>query len=319
LSFRLLHPCRLLAIGIKTISADDYTCMDPKLRQSYSAPGHACAPALRLPGVHERSFPAVDDHIVRPETREEMVRGELILAQADPPHADRHARLDHVTLAHVKAGYIVSSELLTRFGPKSNFATDVCVRKEGTDPSSGRRYLEELAFEIVNEQSLRHITVRAEDIIGRGVRRLIVIFVKKGTVTEWSPSEHRFVPLPLDGMLEDPTLAQPIPIRAMLDAAAAKRAVAAAVWAQDPWLLERKQELSEQGLQQGLVRGHQQGLEQGLVRGQRVSLLLVLEGRGLHPNDEQRATIESCTDPDRLQRWLRAAGRVTSVAELLEA
>jgi hypothetical protein len=141
----------LSRLGIKTIPADDYTCMDPKPRQSYSAPGHACAPALRFPGVHERSFPAVDDHIVRPETREEMVRGELIIAQpADPPHADRHARLDHVTLAHVAPGYIVSCELLTRFGPKSNFATDVCVRKEGTDPSSGRRYLEELAFEIVN-------------------------------------------------------------------------------------------------------------------------------------------------------------------------
>jgi hypothetical protein len=40
---------------------------------------------------------------------------------------------------------------------------------------------------------------------------------------------------------------------------------------------------------------------------------------GLHPNDEQRATIESCTDPERLQRWLRAAGRVASIAELLEA
>jgi hypothetical protein len=190
----------------------------------------------------------------------------------------------------------------------------VCVRKEGIDPSSGRRYLEELAFEIVNEQSLRHITVRAEDIIGRGVRRLIVIFVKKGTVTEWSPAEHRFVPLPLDGVLEDPTLAQPIPIRAMLDAAAAKRAVAAAVWAQDPWLLERKQELSQQSLEQGRQQGRQQGLEQG----QHVSLLLMLEGRGLRPNAEQRATIESCTDPERLQRWLRAAGCVASIAELLE-
>jgi hypothetical protein len=253
-----------------------------------------------LPGVHDVPFPGVDDHIVRPETREEMVRGELFYAApAHPEHADCHTRLDQVTATHVAPGYIVSSDLLTRFGPKSNFATDVSVRKEGIDPETGNRHLEELAFEIVNEQSLRHITVRAEDIVGRGVRRLIVIFVKKGTVTEWSPAEHRFVPLSLDGVLEDPTLAQPIPIRAMLDAAAAKRAVAAAVWAQDdPWLRERKQALSQQG--------------------QHVSLLLVLEGRGLPPNDEQRATIESCTDPERLERWLRAAGRVASIAELLE-
>jgi hypothetical protein len=275
--------------------------MDPKPRHAFSAPGPTPVSALRFPGVHEGPFPGVDDHIVRPETREEMVRGELMIAQpAKPPHAESHARLDHVTLAHVAPGYIVSSDLLTRFGPKSNFATDVCVRKEGTDPASGNRYLEELAFEIVNEQSLRHITIRAEDIIGRGVRRLIVIFVKRGTVTEWSPAEQRFVPLPLDGVLEDPTLAQPIPIRAMLDAAAARQAVAAAVWAQDdPWLLERKQELSQQG--------------------QHLALLLMLEGRGLHPNHEQRAIIESCTDPQRLQLWLRMAGRVATVAELLEA
>jgi hypothetical protein len=239
-----------------------------------------------------------------------MVRGELFYAApAHPEHADCHTRLDQVTATHVAPGYIVSSDLLTRFGPKSNFATDVSVRKEGIDPETGNRHLEELAFEIVNEQSLRHITVRAEDIVGRGVRRLIVIFVKKGTVTEWSPAEHRFVPLSLDGVLEDPTLAQPIPIRAMLDAAAARRAVTAAVWAQDddPWLRERKQALSEQGR------------EQGRTDGQRVALLLMLEGRGLHPNDEQRATIESCTDPEQLERWLRAAGRVASVAELLEA
>jgi hypothetical protein len=282
--------------------------MDPKPRHAFSAPGHASASALRFPGVHEGPFPGVDDHIVRPETREEMVRGELIIAQpAKPPHADCHARLDHVTLAHVAPGYIVSHHLLTRFGPKSNFATDVCVRKEGTDPESGDRYLEELAFVIVNEQS-RHITIRAEDIVGRGVRRLIVIFLERGTVTEWSPAEQRFVPLPLDGVLDDPTLAQPIPIRALLDAAAAKRAVTTAVWAQDdPWLIERKQEI------------RQQGREQGLAQGQHLSLMLMLEGRGLLPNDEQRATIESCTDPVRLQRWLRAAGRVASVAELLEA
>src|SRR5690606_3130170 len=143
--------------------------------------------------------------LVEPESRQEMVRGELISAMpANPAHGDPHARIDYVTTAHAAPGYIVSTDLLTRFGPKSDFATDVCVRKVGIDPETGARYLEELAFEIVNQQSLRHITVRAEDIIGRGVRRLIVIFAKRREVTEWSQAEHRFVPLPLDGMLEDP-------------------------------------------------------------------------------------------------------------------
>jgi hypothetical protein len=48
-------------------------------------------------------------------------------------------------------------------------------------------------------------------------------------------------------------------------------------------------------------------------------LLVILEARGLHPSDEQRAVIESCADPERLQRWLRAAVRVGSVAERLES
>jgi hypothetical protein len=254
--------------------------------------------------VDQGPFPGVDDHIVTPETREEIVRGVRMIAQpAKPPHADRHADLDYVTRAHAHPNYIVSSDLLTRFGPKSNFATDVCLRKAGKDPSTGQRYLEELAFEIVNEQSLRHITIRAEDIIGRGVRRLIVIFVKRGTVTEWSQAEHRFVPLDLDGVLEDPALARPIPMRALLDAAAAKQAVAQAVWDEElPWVAERKRELVAVGRQQALS----------------AALLAVLDGRGLRPNKRQRALIESCTDIDRLDRWLHAAGRVDSIAELLD-
>lgn len=287
--------------------------MDPKQHQIFSAPGHAGASGLRLPSVHEDRprpareghFPRVDDRLVEPESRQEMVRGELIEAMpANPAHADPHARLDYVTTAHAAPGYIVSTDLLTRFGPKSDFATDVCVRKVGIDPETGARYLEELAFEIVNEQSLRHITVRAEDIISRGVRRLIVIFAKRREVTEWSQDEHRFVPLPLDGVLEDRTLAMPIPNRALLDAAAATAAVAIAVWEQDsPAIAERKQELRARTRQET----------------RREDLLHILEDRGLLPSAEQCAVIEACTDDEQLARWVRSAGRVGSVAELLEA
>ena len=287
---------------------DDYTEVNTKQLQTFPAPGHATDFVLRLPSVHAEAFPAVDDHLVEAETREEMVRGVRMIAQpAHPPHADRHIDLGHVIRAHVKPGYIVSADLLTRFGPKSDFATDVCVRKEGDDPQTGRRHLEELAFEIVNEQSLRHITIRAEDIIGRGVRRLIVLFVKRGTVTEWSQAEHRFVELPLDGVLEDPTLVGPIPIRALLDAVAAEEAVALAMWERDlPVIAERKQELRARAYEE--VREH-------FLR----VLLLTLEGRGLHPSADQRAAIEACTDDEQLARWLLVAARVSSVAELLEA
>jgi hypothetical protein len=54
----------------------------------------------------------------------------------------------------------------------------------GHRPATGTRYLEELAFEIVNEQSLGDITKRAGYLSARGVRRIIAIIVKLGEVRE---------------------------------------------------------------------------------------------------------------------------------------
>ncbi len=172
-------------------------------------------------------MPLVDDHLVEPEiTRDEMVRGQRIYAApAKEPHAERHFELDYVIRSLVADGYVGASDLLTRVGPDSDFATDTSVRRAGLDPATGRRYLEELAFEVVSTQSLREITIRAEDLTKRGVRRLIAIFVKDGSVREWSRERNGWVPLPLDCMLEDPVLVRPVPVRALLDAAAADDAV----------------------------------------------------------------------------------------------
>jgi hypothetical protein len=54
-------------------------------------------------------FPRVDDHLVHPETREELIRGHLMLdPPAEPPHGDRRAAsgpMAHGTLppAHAEA------------------------------------------------------------------------------------------------------------------------------------------------------------------------------------------------------------------------
>src|SRR5262249_23957761 len=106
----------------------------------------------------------------------------------------------------------------------SDFATDVCVRRSGKDPESGARFLEELSFEVVNEQRERDIREKAEDLIERGVRRVIAVFVKKNEVCEWRAGAwQRLDP---EGLLTDATLAGPVRVRAMLDAAAADDAVA---------------------------------------------------------------------------------------------
>jgi hypothetical protein len=203
-------------------------------------------------------FPRIDDHLVRPETREELVRGRAVVAMpAKEPHAERHFMLDYVTGGALAPGYVGATDLLTRAGPGSDFATDTCIRREGIDPATGTRYLEELAFEVVGEQSLGDVTERAEDLAKRGVRRIIAIFVKKGEVREWSIERNGWIVLDPSGALEDRTLARPIPIHALLDRAEATRAVVQALHAKrEPAIME----IEEKGRTEGRVEGMRQGI-----------------------------------------------------------
>jgi len=202
---------------------------------AYYAPAHAGMgyppfvepdPPRYLRAPDSSGTPRVDDQLVRPETREEMVRGRRIhAAPAKVPHAEHHQILGFVTGGCIAPDYVAATDLLTRVGPRSDFATDTCIRRKGIDPTTGARYLEELAFEVVSEQSLRDITERAEDLSGRGVRRIVAIFVKRGEVREWSSERNDWQVLDPSGVLEDPTLAEPIPIRALLDQAEADQTV----------------------------------------------------------------------------------------------
>jgi hypothetical protein len=116
---------------------------------------------MRLPG--RTSFPKVDDHLVQPEvTRDEMIGGRRVVAMpAKEPHADQHSDLDYVLRAHAAPGYRSSSDLLTRHDVDSDFASDACLRKEGIDPETGTRYLEEIAFEVVSEQNEQVVAEKA--------------------------------------------------------------------------------------------------------------------------------------------------------------
>jgi hypothetical protein len=220
---------------------------------------------MRLPG--RDAFPPLDEHLVKPEvTRDEVIRGRRVLAMpALPPHADRQAELGYVIRGNVKPGYVSSTELITRVSEGSDFATDYCVRKAGTDPSTGARYLEELSFEVVNEQSARDIREKAEDLTARGVRRVIAVFVKTGKVSEWSPQRAAWKDLDLGGTIEDPCLSRPVRVQALLDAAEADDAVARALLAKDnPVLVEAKKESEQQGRKDGLAEGEKKGLRQGI-------------------------------------------------------
>jgi hypothetical protein len=227
-----------------------YSCfVDPEPPDRFDAPA-ADAAARHRPNP----LPRVDEELVRPETREELVRGRLVMAPpAKEPHADCQA--DVVSLARRGAapGYVAATELLTCTGPMSDFATDACIRREGIDPTTGARYLEELAFEVVAEQTLREITERAEDLSTRGVRRIFAVFVKTKQVREWSPERNDWILLDPASTIEDRTLAAPIPVRALLDAAEADHAVVQALYAKKvPAILAIENEGRREGIIQGI-------------------------------------------------------------------
>jgi hypothetical protein len=202
--------------------------------------------------VPARPYPRVDQHVVGVEVREEMVRGRRVHAMpANPPHGDRHFQLDYVIAAHVKEGYVGSTDLLTRASEGSDFATDTCVRRAGVDPATGARHLEELAFEVVNEQSLQDVTDRAADLTARGVRRVVAVFVKTGEVCEWSAGAWQRIDK--DGTFTDPVLARPLRVRDLLDAAGADDAVARALLAKHNRVLaEAQAEAETRALREGI-------------------------------------------------------------------
>jgi hypothetical protein len=296
---------------------------NPKSPIRLHAPGASSGSyALRLPGA--RSWPAVDDHLVVPEvTREEVVRGVRMQAMpADPPHADLHRRLDGVVGACALPDYEVSSDLLTRWSEGSNFASDTSIRKGGIDPATGHRYLEEVVFEVVSTQSQADIRRRAEDMAARGVRRIFAIFVKKGEVCEWSAKLRAFQPLAANAVIRDKTLVYPLPVKSLLDDAAADEAMIEGADARKvPRLEAIKAESEAKGRAEGEVKGRAEGEVKGRAEGKAEGLveaiLILLENRGIKISPAQRAQLLACRDLEVLSLWLRRAP--TAAAEELFA
>jgi hypothetical protein len=271
--------------------------MDEK-RSGYSlkAPGLS-GPSVYLPG--RGPFPRVDDHLVVPEvTRDEMINGRRVVASpALPAHANRHSDLDYLVRAHVAPGYQAASDLLTRVGETSDFATDACIYKEGVDPATGTRYLEDLAFEVVSKQRDGEATEKAVEMQRRGVRRIFGVFLKRSQVCEWSPESRSWRPLAAGSVIEDRCLVIPLPVAALLDAALADNAVAEALIAKGNPVLQEREAAAE-------------------ARGRAVSILELLAARGLAVREEQRQEILSCQDLDRLSQWLRRAVLAASADEV---
>jgi hypothetical protein len=273
-----------------------YAMEDGRPPYDLKAPGASETP-MHLPG--RNAFPPLDEHLVEPEvTRDEIIGGRRVIAlPAKEPHATRQFQLDYVLKPHIAPGYIGAADLLTRVDSDSDFASDACVYKDEIDSRTGIRPLEEIAFEVISEQNEGVVTEKALRMHRRGVRRIFAIFVKgERRIGEWSAESRSWRILEPSSHIEDPCLKVPLPVAALLDAAAANQAVVAALAAQgDPAI--RKQEAAAKAQ----------------------TVLQVLEARGVAVSPSQREEILRCDDLDRLDGWARRAALASSVAEVLTA
>ena len=262
--------------------------------------------AMRMPGAEQR-LPAVDDSLAPPETRVEYLNGiELFAAPALAPHAVQHADLSYVLRAHTPRGYRSAVDLLTRTGESSDFAPDASIFAEAPDPVTGGRRLEELAFEIADKQAMSVPTDKARALIARGVRRVFCVVVKWGRLLEWSRATDGWQTLAQDAVIEDPVLVRPLPVRAILDAAEGDAAVVRALLArQEPALLA----LLEQKREDGVALGKAEAL--------RDAIRSVLRARGLLLSPDGEDALQTCSAPERLQRWLTQAVTAPTAAEAL--
>ena len=74
-----------------------------------------------------------------------------------------------------------------------------------------------------------------------------------------------------------------------------------------------------EGRVEGRVEGRREGIAEGLARGQAEALLAIFEARGLPVDATTRATVEACTDPVMLKRWVFRAMVASSASEALSA
>jgi len=184
------------------------------------------------PEVIEDELPAIDDHIAPPNTRYEVEDGRLVyVPPADEPHGHLHIVVGAVFQAHRADDMRVAADMLSRLTKIDDIAPDVSVYPTGRDPKTGRRQVDQLAFEIVSTQTLAHVGRRAAKMVARGVRRVFAIHVEKDCVFEWSAATSTWTLLDRTGVIADPALAVPVPVLALLDEAAADEAITQAVLA----------------------------------------------------------------------------------------
>jgi Uma2 family endonuclease len=251
-------------------------------------------------------LPGIDDRLVEPEARHEMLDGELVyVSPADRPHARRHAKVIALLEAHVSPDFVVGCDQLTRTSEIDDVAPDISVYPDADDPVTGGRQLEQLAFEIVSTESLGHAATKAAKLTARGVRRVFAIDIERSRALEWSLELSTWQRLDPAGYIEDAALELPLPIAAMLHAARADDGIARALVVRHNPVIEA-------------VRAEDRAAAkaEGKVEGKAEAVLVVLAARRVAVGDAERVKILSEQDPAQIDRWLAKAAICARVAEL---
>jgi hypothetical protein len=262
-----------------------------------------------MPGArrNQAAWPRVSDYGVETETDFELFQGQIrAVAHAGPLHSQQLNQVSFVLRPHVTRSHGVDLFLLTRQDAGNNFASDISIRKDGLDPDTDDRYLEELAFEIKSTLVPDELEQRVRVMAARGVRRIFAIPVRgdaagseiiAGPVAEWIAAEERWRTYRDDEVIADPCLFQPVPVRALLDAVEADDAVAQALLGKEnPVLIKYGDTRARRALQKVLQ--------------------LLLRDRGIVIDTDADARIDACSDLEILQRWLARAVLVASANEL---
>lgn len=139
---------------------------EPQQRRRSRVPSGLDPRPRRAPGA---PLPDVDERLVMPETRFEVIDGKVEhVPPADEAHGTRHSKISALLEAHVADGYEVASDMLTRTSVKGDMAPDASVFPAARDPKTGGRKLEEMAFEVCNTERLGHAAKKARALSARG-------------------------------------------------------------------------------------------------------------------------------------------------------
>jgi Uma2 family endonuclease len=263
-------------------------------------------------------LPGIDDRLVEPEARHEMLDGGLVyVSPADRPHARRHAKVIALLEAHASPEFAVGCDQLTRTSEIDDVAPDISVYPDADDPVTGSRQLEQLAFEIVSTESLGHAATKAAKLTARGVRRVFAIDIERSRALEWSPELGTWQRLDPAGYIEDAALELPLPIAAMLHAARADDEIARAlVVRHNPVIEAVRAEDRAAAKAEGKAEGKVEGDQEGFLRGKAEAVFVVLAARRVAVGDAERVRILSEQDPAQLDRWLAKAAICVRIAEL---